>query len=117
MALMSTPNSIAIEFLVREVGVELTKMLQANYPDNMRRMFVINGNWFRIYLHSGGGQEGWINLLRRRNEAEMKPKWRINDAEMTKKWPKKWRQYDSKMTPKWPINDANMTQKWRQSDL
>ena len=38
------PNSIAIEFLVREVGVELTKMLQANYPDNMRRMFVINGN-------------------------------------------------------------------------
>jgi len=29
---------------VREVGIELTKMLQANYPDNLRRIFIINAS-------------------------------------------------------------------------
>ena len=30
---------------VREVGVEVTKMFDGNYPENLRRVFIVNGNF------------------------------------------------------------------------
>lgn len=28
-----------------DVGMELTRMILANYPEGVRRVFVVNGNW------------------------------------------------------------------------
>ena len=36
---------------VRDVGVETIKILEANYPESLRRVFIINGKkiWTNVY--------------------------------------------------------------------
>ena len=36
---------------VREVGIEVIKISEANYPENLRKTIIINGNLFKFQVY------------------------------------------------------------------